>query len=783
MKNLFLSLFLAFSLPLCLPAQERPEWKILCPRNAAKVYRHAADEFRDFYRAVTGRELEIVQEPAEGVPMVVIGSDCVNRFTRDAVERRLIAPLDLGAESDAYRIVSARDGERDLLFLAGGNGRATLYAVYDFFERQAGCRYFWDGDVIPARETIPMTGLDVRETPHFYYRGLRYFAHRSLGRFQAEHWGPREWEREIDWMLKKRLNLFMLRIGMDDVFQKAFPDVVPYPPADGPLPEAKPRSFYDRTTAWSLEYRGELRRHILRYAAERELIHPEDMGTMTHWYSCTPKAFLEAENPSFCPQSGCAYVGDPCNAVWDIRDDRNLDNYWKLTQTHIDAYGSPQMFHTIGIAEREVFEDRSDNLEMKLYAYRRILAKLREHYPTAPVLIASWDFYLPGWKGEEIGRLLSQLDPARTIILDYTSDLPSNQSNTDFTNWGVVGRFPYTFGIFHAYEWENDIRGYYDLIAERLPVAASDPMCKGFVFWPETSHSDPLVMEFFTRNAWSPDAMRPEELLPEFCRDRYGRHAAVMERAWRAALPLAELCEELPLRFRDIREIAQAKPDSAAVGMFAQTLERIAPQLAGASDVLDALAAMPYGRGDAFVDRDAIDLARTVVSRLFTVRYYRYLIAQQAWERGDVTAAEVRRAGSEARMLLAALRDVLALHDDYSMLSSLRRIEEVRAPINPAFEQALKGNAENSYCRTYISELFDYYYLPEFDLYMKEIDRELKSRERVLTYDSVRMEMQPIVDAFYARPLGEMTPRNPRPRTEAEFRRQMETLAARLRRM
>lgn len=190
MKNLFLSLFLAFSLPLCLPAQERPEWKILCPRNAAKVYRHAADEFRDFYRAVTGRELEIVQEPAEGVPMVVIGSDCVNRFTRDAVERRLIAPLDLGAESDAYRIVSARDGERDLLFLAGGNGRATLYAVYDFFERQAGCRYFWDGDVIPARETIPMTGLDVRETPHFYYRGLRYFAHRSLGRFQAEHWGP-----------------------------------------------------------------------------------------------------------------------------------------------------------------------------------------------------------------------------------------------------------------------------------------------------------------------------------------------------------------------------------------------------------------------------------------------------------------------------------------------------------------------------------------------------------------------------------------------------------------
>ena len=782
MKQLLFSLFVACAVPLCSFASAG-EWKILEPREASPAYGHAAREFRKFYRAVTGRELEIVREAEAGVPLVVIGSDCVNRFTRDAVERGLIEPLDLGAGSDAYRIVSARDGERDLLFLAGGNGRATLYAVYDFFERQAGCRYFWDGDIIPPGDSIPMTGLDIREEPHFYYRGLRYFAHRSLSRFQAEHWGPAEWEREIDWILKKRLNLFMLRIGMDDVFQKAFPDIVPYPPADSTLPEAKPRSFYDRTTAWPLAYRGELRRHVLHYAAERGLIHPEDMGTMTHWYSCTPQAFLDSIRPTFCPQSGGAYVGDPCNAVWDIRDDRNLDNYWRLTQTHIDAYGSPQMFHTIGIAEREVFASRPENLEMKLYAYRRIINKLREHYPTAPVLIASWDFYLPGWRDYEIRRLLGQLDPTRTIILDYTSDLPSNESNTDFTNWGVVGRFPYTFGIFHAYEWENDLRGYYDLIAERLPVAAADPMCRGFVFWPETSHSDPLIMEFFTHNAWNPDVLHPEELLPEFCRSRYGEHAAATERAWRAILPVAERCTGPPLAFRDIRETASSKPDSAALAGYRRSLEQVAPQLAQLPEMMAALAAVPYGAGNAFVDRDAIDLARTLMGRLYTVAWYRYLLAQQAWEQGDVPAAEVRRRGSEARMLLTALRDVLNLHDDYSMQASLRQIEAVRAPINPAFEQALKGNAENSYCRSYISELFDYYYLPEFDHYRREIERELRSSSRRLTYDAGRMEMQPIVDAFYEKPLDEMRPLNPRPRTREEFRRQIGTLAARLQRM
>ena len=68
----------------------------------------------------------------------------------DAVEQKLIPPLDLGADTDAYRIKSAEKDGRRFLFLAGGTGRATLYAVYDFFERQAGCRYFWDGDIEAA---------------------------------------------------------------------------------------------------------------------------------------------------------------------------------------------------------------------------------------------------------------------------------------------------------------------------------------------------------------------------------------------------------------------------------------------------------------------------------------------------------------------------------------------------------------------------------------------------------------------------------------------------------
>jgi hypothetical protein len=328
---------------------------------------------------VTGSRLSVTSEPGSSANLVVIGSDSVNGFCRTAIEQGIIPPLGVGARTDAYRIRSAEKDGRSYLFLAGGNGRSTLYAVYDFFERQAGCRYFWDGDIVPKQAAIRMDGLDVSASPRFAYRGIRYFAHRSLDRFQAEHWGPGQWEREIDWALKKRLNLVMLRIGMDDVYQKAFPDIVPYPPTNGPLPDAVARSYDDRTSAWPLS--------IAASFASTSCSTPATAAWCTRghrhddpWYSRTPYAFLEKVKPVFSRRSA-ATAADRLRL--GHRDDRNLDNYWKLTQAHIDNYGSRDVPHH-RLRRARGYKDRAQNHEFKLYAYRRIIGKVRERYPQAP---------------------------------------------------------------------------------------------------------------------------------------------------------------------------------------------------------------------------------------------------------------------------------------------------------------------------------------------------------------------------------------------------------------
>ncbi|MDR1284538.1 MAG: hypothetical protein LBK99_27565 [Opitutaceae bacterium] len=703
-----------------------PRVLILKPENGGKACDIAAAEFQKYYQQITGERLPIIPRAAAAAAsnatasLIVIGSDAVNRFCRDCIEQKIIAPFRIRTGTDDFHLLSARDAAngRDLLFLAGGRPRATLYAVYHFFETRAGCSWFWDGDVVPKMPAAAsdFTGLDLAETPRFEYRGLRYFAHRGLHRFQAEHWNAADWEREIDWLVKKRLNVFMLRIGMDDVWQKAFPDIVPYPPDDAPLPEAG-SDYDDRTSAWPLKYRGELRRHILQYARDRDLMHPEDFGTITHWYSRTPLAFLQKANPRLLAQTAGNYV-EQTGLVFDIRDDAMLDHYFRLTQAHIEHYGAPELFHTIGLAERDFSSDRKENLEIKLYTYRRLIAGILKRYPNARILLAGWDLF-NNWHPDEVPALLRELNPANTLLWDYEADAGYDrtygyQAENNFTNWDVVGKFPYTFGIFEALEAAADIRANYTLLEKRFAVAASDPFCKGYLFWPEVSHADILMLEYFTHNAWHGGDHSPQPALERLCRDRYRSDAGKMRLIWRQFLPCTypwhgeNYVPEKLWCFPGPKVFFDPQRDWLATG------KRYAEKLAPAPEIFRALAEIPFADDKPFVKRDALDVARTLASRLITLAVVRLNIALAKWKKDAANEAlknAVRGAATAHLTQVERFADVLSLHDDYSMNATLAHQEATHA-INPCFPKTLVANAANHYCASWQYEIAKHFYIP-----------------------------------------------------------------------
>ena len=735
---------------------------ILAPAVAAPAYGLAAEAFQTMYREVTGQLLPILTADDGVSELFVIGSDSVNDYLMDQLLNLQLEQLGIRYGTDEYCIRSYRDGQRNVLILAGGRGRSTLYAVYDYFERYAGCRYFWDGDVIPQAESLPMTDICLREAPRFEYRGIRYFAHRGLKRFQAEHWGFGDWKRELDWLVKKRMNFFMLRIGMDDIWQKAFPEDVPYPQG---YQNMDAQGFQDRSDFWTLEYRGKLRGQVMQYARDLDLTFPVDCGTMTHWYSRTPQAFLDAKNPSFVTQEVAYYADGNTGNVLDFTKKEMLDHYLRLTETMVDQYDrDTSLFHTIGLGERSMYKDPRKNFALKKLAYRRVSEEIRIRYPHSKLMLATWDF-AGWWHASQVEELTKELDPERTLFLDYTCEVADPKSS--FLNWGLVGKFPWIFGIFHAFESESEIRGPYDRIQERFAVAAADPFCKGMVYWPELSHSDPLILEYLSENCWQPSGKTVEQIISDMCQNRYGDYAEAMENSWQTALPFIKLGDwgsrtqrspEEP-NYEDYANLSYShmdiwsrltmflsRPESDGPvhrKFFAKRMDKYRKVRTVAAAALKALPTEVTMQDQPMVCRDLVDLVRTVLGR------YMNLIVMAALEEKD--PERLNRMREQYRALLNVMGRVLSLNPDFSMITTLKGLEEV-APVNPDFERTLKENLCNGYCLQAAYEPVTFLFTQEVDVGFDWLMSETRDKKVLLA------QREALLESFWKTPLAQMQP-------------------------
>ncbi|MBO5021124.1 MAG: hypothetical protein J6D52_10715, partial [Clostridia bacterium] len=353
----------------------------------------------------------------------------------------------------------------------------------------------------------------------------------------------------------------------------------------------------------------------------------------------------------------------------------------------------------------------------------------------------------------------------KTILLDYTSD--TNDPEHSFLNWGVVGKFPWIFGMFHAYESESELRGPYDRTDERLKIANDDPYCKGMILWPELSHSDPLVLEYLAENAWSPLEKNIEQITEKFSNNRYGEYAMQMNECWQKMLPFiklgewggeghcrAKLCEEKGIcsswyLHRDMWSnliFFINSPDSKSLSLKEYYLKKIKatePLMKDIVATINNLVDINVEVDNELILRDSIDIARTVLGR-----FLNFIIIKALCYLKDKGKLKVYK--ESYLNLLNIMAELLTLNDDFSIYHTLKELEKT-APTNPNFEITLKRNICNGYCSQAAYELVTEMFIPEgevvFDALINSTDDTLPnlSRERTAIFES-----------FLEKPLSDM---------------------------
>jgi hypothetical protein len=159
--------------------------QVVVAAKCAPSVRFAATEMTNFLSQVLGAPVPVVKAPGGAGVSVILGDNEWSRaegldpvpLVRDGFWRL--------AKGDRIYIVGVDDPEKDAARVATGHWpimfeRATLYGVYDFLERFAGCRFFFPGDigtVVPSSAAIEVPEGKAKTEPVFTER--YYSKHRA----------------------------------------------------------------------------------------------------------------------------------------------------------------------------------------------------------------------------------------------------------------------------------------------------------------------------------------------------------------------------------------------------------------------------------------------------------------------------------------------------------------------------------------------------------------------------------------------------------------------------
>ena len=144
-------------------------YRIVLPQTADAATVNAANELSAYLAKVTGVTLPTVTDdmPAAGCEIVV-------GIARDA-ENVIPDITALGEDGFVIRVCENK------LYLLGASGRGNLYAVYDFLEKFAGCRFYASYyEKIPQTDLLTVPGeADIREIPVFTVRNTFWADYRD----------------------------------------------------------------------------------------------------------------------------------------------------------------------------------------------------------------------------------------------------------------------------------------------------------------------------------------------------------------------------------------------------------------------------------------------------------------------------------------------------------------------------------------------------------------------------------------------------------------------------
>jgi len=488
-----------------------PEAVIIIGEKANITEQHAAEELCKYINIMSGAQIPIKTEKGkpESKNIILIGTPQTHGIINRLVKQGLVELSDDYPGLDGFIIKSLKVANRNYLVLGGSMNRGTLYAVYHLLEKYCEVGFFRDGDHVPKMEIIKLPRINLAERPQFRERMILA----PWGYSFCEYWGFDAWKKEIDWMVKNKLNeiapgrKFGYGLVCKLTLQKMGVKCEPPTKADFAESEFAKRIY---------EYLHKLDLNIVantfpypEVSAEFREVYPEARYFPCGWFVMEQ----EGKEPPYH-----IYATDPVYKKWVKTSIETWRQLYGITHLHYGADAYPETYFKVSDEERD---------QIVANFSRGVMEAIKAGDPEGKWYTSGWNFLADPtqktWTKEIMERFFKNMQSDDYMVWDLACDKAPIYKTERGNYW--YGK-EWTFCVIHEFGGDDFLQGDLRGILRKVMDMVNDPKANrgvGFGMTQEVAFYNILYYDFLPKLAWNPKAVSVEQFLEDYIVRRYGK--------------------------------------------------------------------------------------------------------------------------------------------------------------------------------------------------------------------------------------------------------------------
>ena len=533
-----------------------------------------------------------------------------------------------------YFELDSRDGR---VVVRGTDTSAITTGIHWYLKYHAGVHLSWDCMTAQLPERLPLPAAAER---HEACVPLRYAYNYCTFSYSMSFWDWPRWEREIDWMALHGINMPLMAVGMEKVWQNVlrglgYDDESIDRFIAGPAFQAwwlmdnlegwggpSPEGWYDERAALAQRIVGRMRELGM------EPVLPGYSGKMPS--DARERLGLDVVDTGVW----CGYSRPSFLLPQDERFAEIADRYYE----ELERLCGPTRFYSC-----DPFHEGGNAAGVDLAASgRAVLDAMKRRTPDAVWVVQAW-------QANPRPAMTEGLPDGDVVVLDLFSESRPQWGEPESVWYRPqgFGDHPWIYCMLLNFGGNVGLHGKLDYVARGFADARRHPHAgrtlAGVGMTPEGIENNPVMFELLTELPWREAGFKTDEWLRGYVRARYGADDEGVQRAWELLARSVYGCPKSSTQEGTHESVFCSRPtlDYTQTSEFAGTKDYYDPQ-----DVTEAarlmVASAERFRGNPHFEYDLVDVVRQAVAEQGRRQQRRMAAAYRAGD-SKAFAAESQR--------------------------------------------------------------------------------------------------------------------------------------------